>query len=196
MGEREQYTLLVAFFVGVVASLLTLHRDFYRTLEHELCHIILAVTLLRKPERLSVRRGNGEAVYSGQGNILIDLAPYFLPLTAFTIALFSLAVKSALLPLFQIGFVAAVGYHLVFASYEVVHSQPDVKNHGILFSLGVVAVIFLLLLSSLSALVFDRIDVFSTAGEAALWGIKRDIYLVYNNLSLFVEQLSRRIIPA
>ncbi len=58
--------------------------SYFSILKHELIHNLFALLTFNKPHGLVVNRGGGgEFSYSGDGNILIALSPYFFPLLSF-----------------------------------------------------------------------------------------------------------------
>ena len=150
---------LIAFF-GLPRPL------FVYVLGHELTHAFFVLLCGGKISGFKVRREGGHII-TNKNNLLISLSPYFVPFySVITVAL------SGLLGLFvdisayhpnslfwgQVGFswawvlYAAVGatwcFHFTFTTWMITKNQPDLNQHGTFFSLVVIYLANLLILSA------------------------------------------------
>lgn len=137
-GQTEILAPLLGACVGAVVAVATFRRDFFRTLEHELTHILFAMLSFARPRALSVANGQGEAHYDGKGNIFISLSPYFFPLAAAVCAALCLVVASPYQSVARVLTASLLGAHLVYAAWEMFQGQPDLHEHGTTFSLAVI----------------------------------------------------------
>jgi hypothetical protein len=145
-GRRELYFLggLLVYFL-----LLLLARDrgrsFAHTFEHELTHLVVGVLFFKSPSQFKVGKQDGETYLSGS-NFVISLAPYFLPLWA----MIPLLLLPLLNPAGTFAALAALGFLYGLHLYSTIHEfgfyQPDVREHGRLFSLLCVAALNVLIL--------------------------------------------------
>lgn len=135
---------LVFFAIGaglfaVFRVAFLLRRGKAETLEHEMTHTLFAMATLHPVERIEVREeGGGFMTFSGEGNWLIAIAPYFFPLTAFTMMFFAIAINrvAGYMPDWvYMGLGMTLCYNL-FSFAEQTHlQQTDFKVVGYLFTL-------------------------------------------------------------
>jgi hypothetical protein len=152
-GRRELYFLggLLLYFV-----LLLLSRDrgrsFAHTFEHELTHLVVGLLFFKSPSQFKVGKQDGETYLSGS-NFVISLAPYFLPLWA----MIPLLLLPLLNPAGTFGALALLGFLYGLHVYSTIHEfgfyQPDVKEHGRIFSLLCVATLNLVMLGIITGAV-------------------------------------------
>ena len=106
---------------------------------HEATHMLAAVLTFHKPKGMSIRQGEGGSFsYTGKGNWLITIAPYFFPTFPFLWMLGGLwfSYHNQVFPIWYImtfGFL--VGYHIVSNFYQIHSEQTDFKKAGYLFSI-------------------------------------------------------------
>jgi hypothetical protein len=158
----------VPFLVGAGLYLglwygLTKHRmGFWTTLEHELTHALFAwATFHRVVGFRATVSGGGHIRYTGRGNWLIAIAPYFFP-TLSLIAILALTwlpdhdhrVGGALLGV-------TIAYHLCSTWSETHRHQTDLRECGWLFS-----TVFLI---SVNAFVFGLLIAYA-CGQRSLTG--------------------------
>ena len=132
------FSIGLAFFAAV-RTFFILRHGVAETMEHEMTHILFALATLHPVSRMDVHdSGGGSMTFSGDGNWLIAIAPYFFPLTAFTMMFFTIAINQIIGYTPNWVFVAlgvAVCYNL-FAFVEQFHPrQTDFKAAGYLFTL-------------------------------------------------------------
>ena len=108
-------------------------------LGHELTHALWSVLFGGKASGLKVTERGG-SVRVTKNNAFVTLAPYFFPLYAFAVALLWLLATwliPAIRPFAPI-FVFWVGmtwsFHITFTLRFLAYNQPDIREHGRLFS--------------------------------------------------------------
>ncbi len=150
---------LVAFF--------TMGRPIYLYVwGHEATHALFTYLCLGHVHEFRVTKEGGHIV-TDKNNLLIALSPYFVPLYALVVALVFWLVGSytdltvahrlpiRILPHFSwemLGYWTlglTWGFHLTFTVWMIVKDQPDLKSNGTIFSLNVIVLANLLLLSLL-----------------------------------------------
>ena len=132
------FAIGIAFFAAVRVFFI-MRRGAAETMEHEMTHVLFALLTLHPVSHMEVKdAGGGSMTFLGKGNWLIALAPYFFPLTAFTMVFFTLAVQqvSGYLPdWIFIGLGAAVCYNLFSFAEQLHPRQTDFKVAGYLFTI-------------------------------------------------------------
>ena len=109
--------------------------NFIVVLEHELTHALFAWLTFHRVVgfRATLRRG-GHVRYTGRGNWLISIAPYFVP----TLSIVAIAVLSWLPERYLTYGSAALGatfaYHLLSTWSETHRHQTDLQEVGLVFS--------------------------------------------------------------
>ena len=149
---------LIAFF-GLPRPL------FVYVLGHELTHALFVLLCGGKISGFKVRREGGHIV-TNKNNLLISLSPYFLPFySVIAVALSGLVGLFVDISAYSPGalfwghvgfswswvFYAAVGatwcFHFTFTAWMITKNQPDLSQHGTFFSLVVIYLANLLILS-------------------------------------------------
>ncbi|MFK7736063.1 MAG: M50 family metallopeptidase [Pirellulaceae bacterium] len=107
---------------------------FLITLEHELTHALFAVLTFHRIVgfRASLGRG-GEVRFTGKGNWLITVAPYFFPTLSLLLFLIAFLMPFAGLPWSSFMLGVSLGYHVVSTYRETHRDQSDIKELGNLF---------------------------------------------------------------
>jgi hypothetical protein len=158
------------FMLGMVMWMITffgMGRPVYLYVwGHEATHALFTYLCLGHVHEFRVTREGGHIV-TDKNNLLIALSPYFVPLYALMVAfLFWLAgayfdltvahsIPIAIFPNISwqmLGYWSmgvAWGFHLTFTVWMIVKDQPDLKSNGTIFSLNVIVLANLLLLSLL-----------------------------------------------
>lgn len=160
--------LMVAWFA--TGLLWDLFLYFY-VLGHELTHILF-IRLFRGTVTDWGASIDGGFVTTDKSNILIALAPYFVPLwAALTVAIYALVgifvdlSPAALKSLYGLlGFFWA--FHLLWTLWMIPRDQPDLRDHGTFLSLVIIYLANLLLLVSLTCLASPEM---SFRGFAVEW---------------------------
>ena len=111
-------------------------------LAHELTHALWGT--LMGAEIFSIKVGDDHGhVELSDNNFIITLAPYFFPLyTMLTIAAYYLSAVFFDVQKYDIFWLAAIGFtwgfHLTFTIAALMQHQPDIRQHGHLFSYTVI----------------------------------------------------------
>ncbi len=140
MGDMH---FLVFFFGPMLGAALLffisgLSGSFLIIAEHELTHMLLAVLTFHRPRGLDISQGvGGYFAFSGEGNWMIALAPYFFPTFALVVMLGTLftPMEQGLSDVFLIVLGSMIGYHIVATVFEVHPQQTDFKVAGYLFTI-------------------------------------------------------------
>ncbi len=111
-------------------------------LAHELTHALWGWFMGAKVSRVRVSKRGGSVSLS-KTNFLIALAPYFFPLyTVLVMAVYflsSLFFDLHVYEPFWLGLIGLTwGFHLTFTISTLLQHQPDVRQHGWLFSMAVI----------------------------------------------------------
>ena len=121
---------------------------------HEFAHLIAAKLFFRRIHQFHISsRGGGKVVMDGT-NVVIDLAPYLIPL--YSIAAFAVAaVFRKVSPWVPDVYLALASFlyamHVLFSAEGFLSGQPDVTRSGRLFSAGLVVLVLLLWVPCLMA---------------------------------------------
>ena len=121
-------------------------------LAHELTHALWGWVMGARVKRMRISR-NGGSVTLSKSNFLIALAPYFFPLyTVLVIAgyyILSLFVDLRTYEPFWLGLVGLTwGFHLTFTATTLIQQQPDIMEHGRIFSYALIYTLNLLALTA------------------------------------------------
>ncbi|MBN2325414.1 MAG: hypothetical protein JXQ30_16940 [Spirochaetes bacterium] len=143
-------------------------------LEHELSHIVFAFLSGVRVRQVVIRKHDGY-VKTEKVNLAIALAPYSLPLyTLFTFAIYRAAALFCDGTLLGLCFYFLLGLTLAFHLVATVHylqlDQPDLRRYGYFPSLILIFTWSLVILSLLSALLFERVEVFGYFQNVAAQG--------------------------
>ncbi len=114
---------------------------------HEFAHVVVAKLFFRRIHQFHISSRDGGKVVMDGTNVLIDLAPYLLPL--YSVAAFTVAVifrkASPWVPDIYLGLASFLyAMHVLFSAEGFLSGQPDVKRSGRIFSAGLVLLVLLL----------------------------------------------------
>jgi hypothetical protein len=145
-------------------------------LGHELTHALWSMLFGGRASRLRVSERGG-SIRVSKNNVWVTLAPYFFPLYTFLVALIwvlSVWIWPLLRPyapifLFWIG--PTWSFHITFTFRFLAYNQPDIREHGHLFSYTLIYA--LNLLSITAALVAVGSWTFSEAATDLLLNLNR-----------------------
>jgi hypothetical protein len=147
---------------------------------HELTHALWVLLMGGRISRFSVGRSGGHIV-TDRNNFLIALAPYFFPLySILAIGVFGvLSIFYNLQPYGRLLY-AVIGatwaFHFSFTCWMIPKNQTDLRDHGTFFSLVVIYLMNLILLSVLLVLAARQItfadfasDLVENIGKFSRW---------------------------
>lgn len=131
--------ILLGFLAYTVTWLVLFRRrqmgSLFSTLEHELTHAIFAWLTFHPVVSLRATWSSGGSVrYRGEGNWLINLAPYWVPTLAVPLAVCYLVAQEPLPLWFDGLFGALIAYHMLSTVAEVHPGQTDLTTSGLVFS--------------------------------------------------------------
>ena len=133
------YFAVGAVFFVAIRIFVLLRKGKAETLEHEMTHTLFAMAMFHPVQRIDLNEtGGGSMSFKGEGNWLIAIAPYFFPLSAFTMMFFAVAVKHAFgytPDWVYIGLGITVAYNLCSFAEQTHLRQTDFKVAGYLFTL-------------------------------------------------------------
>ena len=178
------YFAIGAGFFAAIRVMILLHRGKAETLEHEITHALFAMATLHPVERIELKEtGGGYMTFSGEGNWLIAIAPYFFPLAAFTMMFFAIAVNQAIgfFPdWIYIGLGMTVCYNLFSFAEQTHPEQTDFKVAGYLFTI--------FFLPGANCLTFGTIFAFSERGiNGVLFFYKLLLYYSTQNFQALLK---------
>ncbi len=149
-GGFAGWALPIGFLLWIALFFL-LPRPF-RTyvLGHELTHAMWALMMGGRVGKMKVGKEGGHVEVS-KSNFLITLAPYFFPFYTFiVIALYFLASIWLEVEAYRAWWLGAVGFtwafHVTFTIHMLAQRQPDVQEHGKIFSYAVIYLMNVLLI--------------------------------------------------
>lgn len=170
------------YFVYGIVGYVILHLLFYKptslyVLGHEAVHAGLSWVMGGKIKSFKVS-GEGGQVATDKSNALIELGPYFVPIYAIIITLIYFAIVSSYningaVFVFLIGF--ALALHLISTIEILKVRQPDIVKSGYVFSIVMVYVLNIVVISCIFSLVFPSFNLKRFFVET--WAVSRQIYM-------------------
>lgn len=138
----EGWALPIGFLLWVAIFFLLPRPVRTYVLGHELTHALWALLMGGRIGKMKVGKDGGHVELS-KTNFLITLAPYFFPFyTAIVIAVYYLLSLSLDVEPYRIWLLAAVGFtwafHITFTISMLADRQPDVQEHGRIFSYAII----------------------------------------------------------
>ncbi|MFA5085786.1 MAG: hypothetical protein WC482_05425 [Candidatus Omnitrophota bacterium] len=176
------------YFTWGIAGYVILHLLFYKptylyVLGHESVHAGLAWVFGGKIKSFKVSKDGG-SVGTDKSNFVIELGPYFIPIYAIIITVIYFLVASSYningsLFVFLIGF--ALAMHMVSTIEVMKIRQPDIVKSGYLFSIVLVYILNIVVISFIFSLVFQAFSMHKFFLD--LWYHSKYIYVaVYKQL--------------
>ena len=151
-NEIEPWALPIGFMVWIALFFFLPRPVRTYVLGHELTHALSALMMGAKIGKIKVGKEGGHVEVS-KTNFIITLAPYFFPFYTFlVIAFYYLA--GIWFPvenyrLFWLGMIGFTwGFHLTFTLQMLTQRQPDIQEHGSIFSFVIIYLVNLLLIGS------------------------------------------------
>jgi hypothetical protein len=138
----EAGALPIGFLTWVLIFFLLPRPTRAYVLGHELTHALWALLMGGRIEKMKVGKGGGHVVLS-RTNFIIALAPYFFPFyTVLVIGAYYLAGLSLDVEPYRVWWMGAVGltwsFHITFTIHMLSQQQPDVQEHGRIFSYALI----------------------------------------------------------
>lgn len=154
------------YFIWGIVIYVILHLLFYKpaylyVLGHEAVHAGMAWIFGGKIKSFKVSEKGGQ-VATDKSNFIIELAPYFVPIYTIIIAVIyfvvsrSYPIKGATF-LFLIGFTLA--FHIVSTVETMKIKQPDIIRSGYIFSIVIVYIINIIIISLIFSLTFQGFSI-------------------------------------
>ncbi len=151
LGNDLEVLALPAGFLLWTLIFFILPRPF-RTyvLGHELTHALWAIMMGGRIGKMKVGK-NGGHVELSKTNFIITLAPYFFPFYTFlVISAYYLAGLAFDVEPYRIWWLAGIGltwsFHITFTLHMLSEHQPDVQEHGRLFSYSIIYIMNVLVI--------------------------------------------------
>jgi hypothetical protein len=170
------------YFVYGIVGYVILHLLFYKpthlyVLGHEAVHAGLSWVMGGKIKSFKVS-GEGGQVATDKSNAIIELGPYFVPIYAIIITLIYFVIVSSYningaVFVFLIGF--ALALHLISTIEILKVRQPDIVKSGYVFSIVMVYVLNIVVISCIFSLVFPSFNLKKFFVES--WMVSRQIYV-------------------
>jgi hypothetical protein len=138
--ESVQVAPFIYGFMGYAAAWFILFKRYFvgswiSTLEHELTHGLFALITFHKIIEIKTSYLSGGHIrYSGGGNWLITIAPYFFPTLSFIIMGILSIIGAGATPWLNLALGVSVAYHLTSTWNETHWGQTDIKEVGYLYS--------------------------------------------------------------
>ncbi len=178
----------LSYFTWGIGSYVILHLLFYKptylyVLGHESVHAGLAWVFGGKIKSFKVSEEGG-SVGTDKSNFVIELGPYFIPIYAIIITVVYFVVASSYnisggLFVFLIGFTLAM--HMISTIEVMKIRQPDIVKSGYLFSIVLVYILNIVVISFIFSLMFQTFSMHKFTID--LWDQSKYIYLaIYRQL--------------
>lgn len=134
----EAWALPIGFGIWLIIYFLLPRPVRTYVIGHELTHALWALMMGGRVGKMKVGKEGGHVELS-KTNFLITLAPYFFPFyTVIVIAVYYLLSLTVDVEPYRIWWLAAVGltwaFHITFTISMLAERQPDIQEHGHIFS--------------------------------------------------------------
>lgn len=138
----EAFALPLGFVLWIVVFFILPRPMRTYVLGHELTHALWALMMGGRIGKLKVGKAGGHVELS-RTNFVITLAPYFFPFYTFlVIAAYYMAGLMVEVEPYRAWWLGAVGFtwafHITFTVHMLTERQPDIQEHGRLFSYTVI----------------------------------------------------------
>lgn len=168
-------------FLWGIASYVILHLLLYKptylyVLGHEAVHAGMAWVFGGKIKSFKVSEDGG-SVATDRSNVVIELSPYFVPIYAIIISVIYFIVSASYnidssLFMFLIGF--ALALHMVSTIEVLKIRQPDIVKSGYLFSIVMVYILNIVVISAIFSLLFPAFTLKGFFLDS--WRVVRQVY--------------------
>lgn len=155
------------YFLWGLVSYLVFHIIFYRPdrfyiLGHETMHAVAAIFSGGKVKSIKVSKTGGQTT-TNKTNLFINLAPYFFPVYTVILAIFYFlagfifdVTRFTSLFMFLVGFTLC--FHVVLTVDFLKVKQPDLVRSGYIFSLFLIYIVNLCVLTYILGLIFSEVS--------------------------------------
>jgi len=106
---------------------------FFHVFEHEVTHLVTGLVFFIQPRQLVASESGGRMEMYGN-NFIVSLAPYFVPLLSLVLMAIMPLLDSAVRVYACAALGLVTGYHVITNMQEFSLQQPDIRNHGRVFS--------------------------------------------------------------
>jgi len=135
-GEAMAFVIaFVSYFVFWFLFLRKARGGWFSTLEHELTHAFFALLSFHKVHSIQATQEQGGYIqFSGGGNWLILISPYFFPTFSFLLALVLFFANPSNLQFANALLGLSLSYHACSTFHEIHAQQTDLQSVGFKFS--------------------------------------------------------------
>lgn len=153
------WALPIGFLTWVVIFFLLPRPSRTYVLGHELTHALWAIMMGGRVGKMKVGSKGGHVELT-KSNFIITLAPYFFPFyTVLVVTAYYLAGNWLDLEDDRVWWLAAIGltwsFHITFTIHMLSQHQPDVQEHGRIFSFTVIYIMNVLVIALLMIILGD-----------------------------------------
>lgn len=147
---REAWALPAGFLLWVAVFFLLPRPVRTYVLGHELTHALWTLMMGGRIGKIKVGKDGGHVEVS-KSNFITTLAPYFFPFYSFlVISAYYLAGLSTNVEVHRFWWMVAVGltwsFHVTFTIHMLAQRQPDIQEHGHIFSYTVIYIMNMLVI--------------------------------------------------
>ncbi|MDP3804909.1 MAG: hypothetical protein Q8Q87_05105, partial [Candidatus Omnitrophota bacterium] len=170
------------YFLWGIGSYVILHLLFYKptylyVLGHEAVHAGIAWIFGGKIKSFKVS-GEGGSVSTDKTNVIVELSPYFVPIYAIIISIIYFVIASSYsidgaIFIFLIGF--ALAFHMISTIEVMKIRQPDIIKSGYFFSIVMVYVLNVVVISLIFGMLFSSFSVKKFLIDS--WISSKNIYI-------------------
>jgi len=170
------------YFLWGIVSYVILHLLFYRptylyVLGHEAVHAGIAWIFGGRIKSFKVS-GEGGSVATDKSNVIVELSPYFVPIYAIIISVIYFVIASSYningaVFIFLIGF--ALAFHMISTIEVMKIRQPDIVKSGYFFSIMMVYVLNMVVISLIFGMLFSSFSVKKFFIDS--WALSKNIYV-------------------
>ncbi|OGP34934.1 MAG: hypothetical protein A2X88_03345 [Deltaproteobacteria bacterium GWC2_65_14] len=154
VSPEEGWLILCGASVYLLFHFLLRKPERFYLWGHEFSHLVVAKLFFRRIHQFQISTRTGGKVVMDRTNVMIDLAPYTVPLYCLAAAASAQIFRNAStwVPDIYLVFAAFLfTMHLVFSAEGFFHAQPDLTRSGRIFSAGVILLFLLLWIPCLLA---------------------------------------------
>ena len=156
------YLLLIGFTIYLFIYVVSKNKSFAYVLGHEVLHAVASMFFGGKLLSIFISRKNG-SVSTTKDNFIISLIPYCIPFYGILLALIyyglSIVINTRpLIPTFIFLLGMALAHHCILTVEYIKIGQSDIAAHGTVFSLTVIVIANIVLITFLLGLFLEQIS--------------------------------------